>query len=145
MHLQTSNPTLLLVTEPALCSRPGAALLNVGASRLKSRETPLSVSILASQRIDRDLILSYWDEMLAISPDEMQARIDHEMKAISVPVLAVFGQTIDAITREHLLGAMPSVEIEEWAGLGHMVHLMKPDRFARRIAEFSERCFSLLP
>jgi pimeloyl-ACP methyl ester carboxylesterase len=102
---------------------------------------PRRTSILASQRIDQDLVLGYWDEVLATTPDELQARIDRDTKAISVPVLAVFGHTIDVATREHLLSHLPSPEIEEWDGLGHMVHLMEPDRFARRLAEFAERCF----
>ena len=106
---------------------------------------PERTSILAGQRIDQDLILGYWDEMLRVTPDELQARIDLELKAISVPVLAVFGQTIDAATREHLLGHLPSAEIVEWPGLGHMVHLMEPERFARRLAEFANRCLPASP
>jgi pimeloyl-ACP methyl ester carboxylesterase len=72
--------------------------------------------------------------------DELQARINREIKAISVPVLAVFGQTIDATTREHLLGHCHRRN-RGGGGLGHMVHLMEPDRFAHRLAEFAERCF----
>jgi pimeloyl-ACP methyl ester carboxylesterase len=103
---------------------------------------PQRSSILVSQRIDQDLVLGYWAEVLTTSPDELQARIDRDMEAISVPVLAVFGQTIDAATRNHLLGHVTSAEIEEWDGLGHMVHLMDPDRFANRLNEFANRCFS---
>ena len=106
---------------------------------------PQRTSILAGQRIDQDLILSYWDQMLRMTPDELQARIDRGVDAISVPVLAVFGQTIDSATREYLLGHLPSAEIEEWPGLGHMVHLMEPERFARRLAEFADKCFSTSP
>jgi pimeloyl-ACP methyl ester carboxylesterase len=103
---------------------------------------PLRTSILAGQRIDQDLILSYWDELLRTTPEELQARIDRETDATSVPVLAVFGQTIDSATREHLLGHLSSAQIEEWPDLGHMVHLMEPERFARRLAEFANGCFS---
>ena len=103
---------------------------------------PQRSSILANQRIDQALILSYWEEVLATTPDELQARIDCTIRAVSVPVLTVFGQPVDAATHEYLLCHMPSAEIDEWAGLGHMVHLMEPDRFARRLAEFAKRCFS---
>jgi pimeloyl-ACP methyl ester carboxylesterase len=103
---------------------------------------PQRTSILAGQRIDQDLILGYWDEALSTTPDELQAQIDRELKTISVPVLAVFGHNVDATTRDHLLGHLPSAEIEKWSGLGHMVHLMQPERFARRLAKFAERCFS---
>ena len=50
-HLLAPNPTFPLVTRLALCSRPGAALLNVVASTLKSRETRLALSILADLRV----------------------------------------------------------------------------------------------
>jgi pimeloyl-ACP methyl ester carboxylesterase len=102
---------------------------------------PQRTSILASQRIDQDLILGYWDELLRTTPDQVQARTDRELNAILVPVLAVFGQAIDATTREHLLAHLPSAEIEEWPGLGHMVHLMEPARFARLLADFATKCF----
>ncbi|HLY36260.1 MAG TPA: alpha/beta hydrolase, partial [Candidatus Limnocylindria bacterium] len=75
---------------------------------------PQRTSLLAGQRIDRELVLGYWAELLSTTPDQLQARIDRELNAISVPVLAVFGQTIDAATREHLLGHLPAAEIEEW-------------------------------
>ena len=39
-HLRATSPTLLLVTGLALCSRTGAALLDIGAPPLGSRETP---------------------------------------------------------------------------------------------------------
>lgn len=108
---------------------------------------PQRSTILAAQRINQDLILGYWDEMLSTTPDELQARIDHGLKATAapVPVLALFGQTIDTATREHLLAHLPSTEIEEWAGLGHMVHLMERERFARRLADFASMCFSTAP
>jgi pimeloyl-ACP methyl ester carboxylesterase len=150
----------LVMVEQAPHVRPFAAMLHQFEPALRSenfraafepiRQTigvellpePQRTSILAGQRVDQDLILSYWDEALAATPDELQARIDREVKAIALPVLAVFGHTIDATTREHLLDRLPSAEIEEWAGLGHMVHLMEPERFASRLAEFAEMCFS---
>jgi hypothetical protein len=39
VHLRASNPVLLLVTDLALCSRSGAALLNIGPLPSESRET----------------------------------------------------------------------------------------------------------
>lgn len=106
---------------------------------------PQRSSILARQRIDQDLVLGYWSEVLNTRPDEMQARIDRDIKAskaVGVPVLAVFGHVIDRATREHLHGVLPDAQIEEWDGLGHMMHLMEPGRFARRLADFADRCFS---
>jgi pimeloyl-ACP methyl ester carboxylesterase len=136
--------TMLHQFEPALRSEDFHAAFepirtSIGVELLPE---PQRSSILASQRIDQELILSYWEEVLAATPDELQARIDRTAKTISVPMLIVFGQAVDSATDEYLRGHMPSAEIEEWAGLGHMVHLMEPDRFARRLTEFAERCFS---
>jgi pimeloyl-ACP methyl ester carboxylesterase len=153
----------LVMVDQAPYVRPFAALLHQLEPALRSenfrsafepiRQTigvellpePQRSSILAAQRIEQDLILGYWDELLRTTPDELQARIDRDLNVISVPVLAVFGQTIDAATREHLLAHVPTAKIEEWAGLGHMVHLMEPNRFARRLAEFATRSFATAP
>jgi hypothetical protein len=35
---------------------------------------------------------------------------------------------------------LPDVEVEEWTGDGHFVHLVDPDRFATRLRRFVERC-----
>jgi pimeloyl-ACP methyl ester carboxylesterase len=153
----------LVLVDQAPCVRPFAAMIHqvapaLGGENFRAAFEPIRqsigvellpeaqrTSILAGQRIDQDLILGYWDELLATTPDELQARIDRELKAISVPVLGVFGQTLDTTTREHLLGHLPTAEIEEWPGLGHMVHLMEPERFAGLLAEFADRCFSTSP
>jgi pimeloyl-ACP methyl ester carboxylesterase len=103
---------------------------------------PQRTSILARQRIDPDLVLGFWSEVLNTAPDELQARIDRDLKAIVVPVLALFGHVTDPATREHLHSMLPEAQIEEWDGLGHMMHLMEPERFARRLADFARRCFS---
>ena len=103
---------------------------------------PQRGSILARQRIDQELILGYWTELLGTPPDEMQARIDRELNALTVPVLAVFGHPLDASALDHLLGHVPNVEIEQWPDLGHLLHLMAPERFARRLAEFATTCVS---
>jgi pimeloyl-ACP methyl ester carboxylesterase len=153
----------LVLVDQAPYVRPFAAMLHQLEPALRSdnfraafepiRQTigvellpePQRTAILAGQRIDQDLILGSWDEVLSITPDELQARIDLDLKGIAVPALGVFGQIIDATTREHLLTNLPSAEIEEWAGLGHMVHLMEPERVARRLANFANRCFSITP
>ena len=103
---------------------------------------PQRSSILARQRIDQELILGYWTELLDTTPDAMQARIDRDLDTLTVPALAVFGHPLDASTHHHLLGHVPTVEIEQWPDLGHMVHLMAPERFVRRLTEFATTCFS---
>jgi pimeloyl-ACP methyl ester carboxylesterase len=101
---------------------------------------PLRSEIAARQRIRRDLVIGYWDEIMQTAPDQLQARIDRSISAIDAPCLGVFGRTLADPEREHLLRLLPSAEVEEWPGSGHMVHLVEPGRFAVRLATFAKRC-----
>ena len=56
--------------------------------------------------------------------------------AYPVPYLALYGAAVSAEERR-LLDLMPQVEVEEWEGLGHFVHLVDPDRIAARIRRFA--------
>jgi hypothetical protein len=38
------------------------------------------------------------------------------------------------------LGRLPDVQIEEWAGDRHFVHLVDPERFATRLRTFVDHC-----
>jgi pimeloyl-ACP methyl ester carboxylesterase len=57
-----------------------------------------------------------------------------------VPSLAVFGQRLTREERDYLRRLVPNVEVEEWAGRGHLVHLADADRFAARLRAFADRC-----
>jgi pimeloyl-ACP methyl ester carboxylesterase len=103
---------------------------------------PQQSAVRARQRFDQDLILGYWDEVFTTAPDELQARVNRDLDGTAVPILAVFGHALDVETRSHLRRFAPAAEIEEWPGLGHMVHLMDPERFARRLADFALACLA---
>ncbi len=111
---------------------------SIGVDRLPEPERS---RITARQRIRQDLVVGYWDEVLRTDPAEFQARIDTTLTAITAPFLAVFGHVLDDHERDHLRHLLPSAEVEEWPGHGHLVHLEEPDRFARRLATFATRCF----
>lgn len=102
---------------------------------------PQRSQIAARQRIRRDLVIGYWDELLRSTPDQLQARIDRSLIAIDAPCFGVFGHTLGDQEREHLFHFLPSAEIEEWPESGHMVHLVEPDRFTLRLAAYAGRCF----
>ena len=36
-----------------------------------------------------------------------------------------------------LIGLLPHAQIEQWPGLGHMVHLAEPHKFAELVASFA--------
>jgi pimeloyl-ACP methyl ester carboxylesterase len=95
--------------------------------------------VVAGQRVDQDLVLGYWSELLDTDPDVLQARIDCAIASIAVPVLAIFGRDPAASDRERL-ARLPDLECQVWDGLGHFAHLAAPDRFAERLRAFAERC-----
>jgi len=104
---------------------------------------PMRSQVAATQTIRQDLVLGYWAELLAETPAELQRRIDAVADAIAVPYLAIMGQTLSDVDREHLRRHVRGAQIEEWPGRGHMVHLAEPDRFAERLAAFVRDCADL--
>jgi pimeloyl-ACP methyl ester carboxylesterase len=99
---------------------------------------PIRSLIYASQRVDQDVVVGYWDEVLRGDPDALQSRIDDGLATIDIPALAVFGRPLPD-GAEHGLARVRNLELEEWPGLGHFPHLVEPDRFAERLREFIDR------
>ncbi len=58
---------------------------------------------------------------------------------IHAPSLAVFGRHATSGERERL-NRFPGMQIEEWDGHGHRVHLARPGRFTARLQAFIEQC-----
>ena len=95
--------------------------------------------VLAGHEVRRDVVVGYWEILLRDEPEELQAWVDSISARIDVPCLAVFGRPVTEPEHERY-ARMPDVEIEEWAGDGHLVHLVDPDRFALRLRRFVDRC-----
>jgi len=96
-------------------------------------------AVLAGQRMDRDLVLGYWAQLLETDPAGLQARADTITASIAAPVLAIFGRELAPGDRERL-ARLPHAECEVWDGAGHFAHLADPERFAGRLRAFVERC-----
>jgi pimeloyl-ACP methyl ester carboxylesterase len=77
--------------------------------------------------------------VLRTDPDELQAFIDAQFGQLGVPYLGVFGRPITPSERERF-GWLRDAQLEEWAGDGHFVHLVDPDRFATRLRQFVDHC-----
>ncbi len=101
---------------------------------------PMRSRVLAGQRLRQDLVIGYWEEMLRTDPQEIQARVDDVARRIACPYLAVFGRGLEQPEREHMTTLLPTVQIEEWPGSGHFVHLAKLERFTDRLRKFIEGC-----
>jgi pimeloyl-ACP methyl ester carboxylesterase len=76
---------------------------------------------------------------LESDPAELQASIDALIQNLDTPLLGVFGRPLTAGERERF-ALLPDVQLEEWTGDGHFVHLVDPDRFATRLNEFGYYC-----
>lgn len=100
---------------------------------------PLRSLVLANHEVKQEVVLGYLDMMLRSDPSQLQARIDAELAKITAPCLGVFGRPIADPDRERL-ERLPDIQLEEWIGDGHFVHLVDPDRFADRLHKFIEHC-----
>jgi pimeloyl-ACP methyl ester carboxylesterase len=95
-------------------------------------------AVVGSQRVDREVVLAYWKTLIDVDPDEYQAEIEAEVGALRAPCLAVFGHSLADSERDHLRRLVRNVELEEWDGRGHFVHLAERDRFTTRLRTFLE-------
>jgi pimeloyl-ACP methyl ester carboxylesterase len=95
--------------------------------------------VLETHRVRQDVVVGYWETLMRIDPAEFQASIDTEIPKLDVPCLGVFGRQLTDRERERF-GRLTDVQLEEWAGDGHFVHLVDPDRFAGRLRAFVEDC-----
>jgi pimeloyl-ACP methyl ester carboxylesterase len=100
---------------------------------------PTRTLVLDTHKVEQNVVLGYWDEVLTTDPAEFQASVDAKTARMRAPCLAVFGRPATDGERERF-DRMPDVQIEEWVGDGHFVHLVDPARFARRLNTFVEHC-----
>ena len=100
---------------------------------------PARTLVLETHKVNQDVVLGYWDQVLGTEPARLQAWIDDKAATIQVPCLAVFGRPATDGERERL-ARLPDAQIEEWPGEGHFVHLVDPGRFAARLRAFVEHC-----
>jgi pimeloyl-ACP methyl ester carboxylesterase len=101
---------------------------------------PLRGQIMARRRINRDVVLAYWDEVIRTEPAHLQQLVEQQCASVTAPCLAVFGREIYCEERQLMTNALPQVQLEEWPGCGHLVHLVQPQRFAARLRAFVESC-----
>jgi pimeloyl-ACP methyl ester carboxylesterase len=96
---------------------------------------PVHSLVLETHDVRQDVVLGYWEQLFQTGPAELQAWVDEIIEDIDVPCLGVFGRPLTDGERERF-GRLPDVQLEEWEGFGHFVHLVDPDRFAARIRQF---------
>jgi pimeloyl-ACP methyl ester carboxylesterase len=104
---------------------------------------PQRSAALDTHKVSREVVLGYWDELLRSDAEEVQARVTENAGRIDAPCLAVFGHELSGEARDHLRRLVARVQVEEWPGLGHFVHLADADRFAARLEVFVDFCDSV--
>jgi pimeloyl-ACP methyl ester carboxylesterase len=81
----------------------------------------------------REIVLGVWDAVLTTPPQRLTALAEAVLPRIEAPLLAIHGSQPPADYREWLTGLVPQATVEVWDGLGHMLHLVDPLRFADRL------------
>lgn len=94
--------------------------------------------VLSTQQIEQQVVLDHWTGPLTMSPLALQSMVSDLLDSVSAPYLWIAGHELPAADRQFLLDHVSHAQIEEWPGLGHMVHLAAPDRFAERMAAFAQ-------
>ena len=109
---------------------------------------PTRSLVLETHRVRQEVVLGYWETPICTDPSELQAEIDEQTAQLDVPCLAVFGRPLSQGERARF-ERLPQVELEEWDGSGHFVHLVDPDRFAARlsgwVADVSRGAVQIIP
>jgi pimeloyl-ACP methyl ester carboxylesterase len=101
---------------------------------------PVRSLVLDAHDVEQETVVGYWETMLRTDPRELQAWIDTEvLPRLDIPCLGVFGRPTTQGERERF-ARLPDVQLEVWAGHGHLVHLVDPDRFAARLRRFVDHC-----
>jgi pimeloyl-ACP methyl ester carboxylesterase/ketosteroid isomerase-like protein len=103
--------------------------------------SPARDLVARTSRPQQDLVVSYWDEVLRQTPDQMGEMLASGFAAVAasgVPYLLIAGAEPPPDIARWLSDAMPQMKIEVWAETGHFPHLAHPGRFAQRLAATAE-------
>jgi pimeloyl-ACP methyl ester carboxylesterase len=110
---------------------------SLGIERLPEQERS---RVLALQKVDRDLVLAYWQGLLNTDPDVLREGNERLLRSLEAPFLGIFSRELDAADRAFMLDRLRDGSIEAWPGdRGHLFFLAEPERFAARLRAFAAR------
>lgn len=81
------------------------------------------------------VVLGIWDRLLATPPAELTALSEALLPQITAPLLSLHGTRPPTDYPPWLTSLVPTAEVEVWDGMGHLLHLVDPPRFAARVGE----------
>ena len=90
----------------------------------------------ANQRADQAVVLGTWASVFDSTEAELDATVAVLAGAITVPYLALHGIDPGPEYAGWLQGLVPTATVEMWPDTGHYLHLVHPERFLDRLAEF---------
>jgi pimeloyl-ACP methyl ester carboxylesterase len=82
------------------------------------------------------VVLGVWDPFLSNAGPDLTDLIEGLLGRIQAPYLALHGSDPGPGYADWLRGLTPTATVETWDGFGHWLHLVDPDRFAKRILRF---------
>lgn len=83
------------------------------------------------------VVLGAWEFVLTASPEEMGELITSTARMITAPYLAIHGIDPGDEYAAWMKDVMPAATLELWPDIGHYPHLAEPERFVRRVNDFS--------
>jgi pimeloyl-ACP methyl ester carboxylesterase len=85
---------------------------------------------------ERDVVLGVWGAVLDQTIEELGAQVEALVGGTRVPYLSLHGSDPGPDYAPWLTRLVPQAQVEVWPDLGHYPHLLAPDRFVARLAEF---------
>ncbi|MET0557699.1 MAG: alpha/beta hydrolase [Solirubrobacterales bacterium] len=83
-----------------------------------------------------EVVRGLWAQLLTTPPEQLTAFSEALLPEIEAPLLSLHGAQPPTDYAAWLTGLVPSAEVEVWDGLGHLLHLVDPPRFAERLRAF---------
>jgi pimeloyl-ACP methyl ester carboxylesterase len=92
--------------------------------------------LVALAHPEQDVVLGVWSGVLDVPAAELDALVDAGVAGIDVPFLSLHGIDPGPGYAEWLGARVRGAVVEVWPDHGHYPHLIDPDRFVARLAEF---------
>ena len=81
------------------------------------------------------VVLGIWERALTTPPEQLTALSESLLPQINAPLLSLHGSLPPEDYKPWLKHLVPTAEVEAWDGMGHLLHLVDPPRFAARVSE----------
>jgi pimeloyl-ACP methyl ester carboxylesterase len=85
---------------------------------------------------EQAVVLGVWEQVFALSADELDALTAQLLSGIRVPYLAIHGSDPGADYVYWLLDLIANARVEVWPDVGHYPQLVDPERFVERLDQF---------